>query len=323
MDIKPPQPGGEGSKTSQSTGTSSNTSLLGTQLEPRHQSIHRNSANEATKNMRQDAHLQILCQTRSCKNMKHRAIGCDYIHTMANGHQLTVQCTVSVGRELPVQCITAHNGKPPSSTRAFVHTLREIEQDDVVSSGIFVDELRVMHLVSATGPVNPPAVQVWMEKTDRFGSRTIQKPDQQLLEGPNPAPHPSARGFGQVWLDPSGPISGFAFQVVQFMVAFRYLTVTSKIFTMVCRCSFWMNRPPCGSQYVDKRSLHHPGNERQQSVNDFRSCLLGNQSRHWLQLVITEVLAFFISKSRSDTLRAPSWKWASNEHQQCKVTHIG
>ena len=108
---------------------------------------------------------------------------------------------------------------------------------------------------------------------------------------------------------------------VQF--ASRYRTVNHKILTMVCRCSFWMKWPHLWSTYVDKRSLPHPGNERQRSVNDFRSCILGNQSGLWLQLATTEVLASFIGKNKSDTLPAPSWKWASNERQRCKVSHLG
>jgi len=163
-------------------------------------------------------------------------------------------------------------------------------------------------LVLATGPSNLPAAT---GKTVWFGSRTVQKSDPLLVGGPNPAPYQSTRGFRQVWLDLLGPISGFPLQVVLFMVAFRFPTVNHKILTMVRPCSFWMYWPPLWSKYVDKRSLTHPGNERQCSVNDFRSCILNNQSGHWLQIVITEVLASFICKNRSNTLPAPSWKWAS------------
>ena len=58
------------------------------------------------------------------------------------------------------------------------------------------------------------------------------------------------------------------------------------------------------------------------SVNTFRSCILGNLSGHRLQIVITEVLARFIGKTRSDMLPAPSWKWASTERQQFEVWHL-
>jgi len=84
-------------------------------------------------------------------------------------------------------------------------------------------------VVLATGPGNPPAVQVWTGKTVRFGSRTVQKLDPQHLGGPNPDQYPSTRGFCRVWLDPSVPISGSVFQVFLFMVAFRYPTVNRKI----------------------------------------------------------------------------------------------
>jgi len=177
--------------------------------------------------------------------------------------------------------------------------------------------------VLATGLGNQPAVLVWTGKTVHFGSRTVEKPDPLLLGCPDAALYPSTHGFRWVWLDLSGPISGFAFQVVLFMVAFRYPTIHRKILMMVGHCSLWMYRPPLWSKYVDKRSLPHPGNERQWSVNDCRSCILGHQSGHRLQIVIIEVLASFRGKSRSDTLPAPSWKWASNELQQFKVSHLG
>jgi len=58
----------------------------------------------------------------------------------------------------------------------------------------------LIHLVSATGPGNPPAVRILTRKTVQFGSRPIQKPDPQLLGGPNPDPYPWTRGCCQVWL---------------------------------------------------------------------------------------------------------------------------
>jgi len=153
-------------------------------------------------------------------------------------------------------------------------------------------------VVLAKRPGNQPAVWVWTGKTVRFSSRTVQKPDPLLLGRPNLAPYPSTHRFRWVWLDPSCPISGSAFQVVLFMVPFKYPNDNSKILTMVCCCSFWMHWPPSWSECVDKRSQTHPGNERQHSVNDFRYCILSTQSGHWLQRVISEVLASFIRKSR-------------------------
>ena len=157
----------------------------------------------------------------------------------------------------------------------------------------------------AKGPGDPPAFRLWNGKTVRFVSTTVQEPDRPLVGGPNPAPYPSIRGSRRGWLDLSAAFSGFAFQVVLVMVAFRYLNVNCIILTMVCQCSLWMNRPPLCSKYVVKRSLPHPENERQWSINNFRSCTLGNQSGYWLQLVITEIMASFICKHRSNTLPAP------------------
>jgi len=159
-------------------------------------------------------------------------------------------------------------------------------------------------IMFATGPGNLPAVRVQTRRMVRFGSTTVEKPDPLLLGGPNVAPYPATHGFRRVSLDQSGPISCFAFRVVQFIVAFIYLTVNCKTSTMVCRCSFWMNWLPLCSKYVVKRSLPNPENERQRSVDNFRSCILGIQSGRWLQLVRTEVLATFRGKSRSATLPA-------------------
>jgi len=177
--------------------------------------------------------------------------------------------------------------------------------------------------VLATGVGDQPEVRVWTREMVRFGSRPIQIPNPLLLGCPNPALYLSTHRFRRVWPDPLGPVSSCAFWVVLCMVAFRYCTVNRKILTMVHCCSFWMYWPPLWSKNVDKRYLHHPGNEHQWYVNDFRSCILGNLSGHWMQIVITEVLASFIGKSGSDTLPAPSWKWMSNEHQPFKVSHLG
>jgi hypothetical protein len=56
----------------------------------------------------------------------------------------------------------------------------------------------------------------------------------------------------------------------------------------------------------DSETLPDHENERQQSVNDFWSCILGNLRGERLQIVINEVLASFIGKTDSEKLPAPS-----------------
>jgi len=51
--------------------------------------------------------------------------------------------------------------------------------------------------------------------------------------------------------------------------------------------------------------------ERQQSINDSWSCILGYLGGNLLQIVINEVLAALIGKRESQMLPAPSWKWMS------------
>jgi hypothetical protein len=58
MDTQPPQPGPSGSKSTRLAGTVSNTPVIGTQQEPKHQLVHCNAANTATKHMTEDALLQ-------------------------------------------------------------------------------------------------------------------------------------------------------------------------------------------------------------------------------------------------------------------------
>jgi len=96
-------------------------------------------------------------------------------------------------------------------------------------------------IVLATDPGNPPAVRVWTGKTVRFGSRPIQSPDPELLGRPNPYQYPSTRGFCQVWLDPSVPVSGSPFRVFLFMVAVKYVTVMCKILTLVHHSLYWFH----------------------------------------------------------------------------------
>jgi len=80
-----PQPGNSGSELSRSNGASSNTSLIGTQQECRHQLVHHEAANAATKYMTKDAHLKIVHKTRSCKDKQQHEVECRYIYIVLNG----------------------------------------------------------------------------------------------------------------------------------------------------------------------------------------------------------------------------------------------
>jgi len=90
MDTQPPQPGESRSKSSQLAGATSNMAIIGTQQERRHQIVHRNAANTATKLMTQDSHLNIICKTGSSKNKPQYAVGCEYIHIKETGCQQNV-----------------------------------------------------------------------------------------------------------------------------------------------------------------------------------------------------------------------------------------
>jgi hypothetical protein len=70
-------------------------------------------------------------------------------------------------------------------------------------------------LVIATGSGILSAVRVWTAITGLFGSRPIQKPDEQTLGGPNLDRFRSPSSFCWVCLALSVPISGSAFQVSQ------------------------------------------------------------------------------------------------------------
>jgi len=145
MDTQSPQPGESISESTRLMATSPNASLTGKQQQCRHQLVHHDGANATTQNMTQDAHLKIVRKTRSSKNRKQHAIGCEYIHIEVNGHQLTVSRTTGIGRELCDQCIAVRNSKPPLSTTAFVRTVCKFKHHDVVSSLIFTDEFRDNH----------------------------------------------------------------------------------------------------------------------------------------------------------------------------------
>jgi len=69
-----------------------------------------------------------------------RAIGCEYSQIEEEGCHLILSHAATVRRALRNQIIAAHNGKPASSTKAFVRAVREIEHHDDVNSGIFADE---------------------------------------------------------------------------------------------------------------------------------------------------------------------------------------
>jgi len=145
MDTQPPQPGERRSKSSRLAGTRSDTSLIGTEQERRHQLVHRDAADAATRNIILDAHFTIVSRTGRSKNTKQHAVGDTYMHSMVNGHRLYVQWTEGVSRELRDQYITGRNGKLPYSTKAIVRKVCEIEYHEVVSSGIFADEFPDKH----------------------------------------------------------------------------------------------------------------------------------------------------------------------------------
>jgi len=69
--------------------------------------------------------------------------------------------------------------------------------------------------------------------------------------------------------------------------------------------------------------LPHLGNERQSSVNDFWSCVLGNHTADMLESVIKEFLTAFIGKADCNTLPALSLIWVSPERQQFLVMRPG
>jgi len=89
-DTQTSQPEVTGSESSRRMGFSSDTSPNGTLQESRHQLVHSDTANAATKHMTQDAHLKIDCKTRSSNNKKQYAIECEYIDTFGNGCQINV-----------------------------------------------------------------------------------------------------------------------------------------------------------------------------------------------------------------------------------------
>jgi hypothetical protein len=71
-------------------------SLIGTPQECRHLLVYPDDANAAINNITHDAHIRIVPKTGSSTNMMQQAVGCEYIHTMVNGHQLTVHHVAGV-----------------------------------------------------------------------------------------------------------------------------------------------------------------------------------------------------------------------------------
>jgi len=140
MDPEPPQPSESGSKSSRLVGTTSNSWLIATQQECRHQLVYRNAANAATKRMMLDSHSNIILKAGSSKNWKQLIVGCEYIHIEVNGCQVTIHRTASICRELRDLFMAARHRKSPWSTMAFVHKVCTIEHHDVFRSGIFMDE---------------------------------------------------------------------------------------------------------------------------------------------------------------------------------------
>jgi len=86
--------------------------------------------------------LKIVRKTGSSNDILQHAIGCEWLHINITGSQLRIYSTAGEGRELRVEYLAACNRKPPWSTKAFARTGRDIEQHDVVSSRISVDEFR-------------------------------------------------------------------------------------------------------------------------------------------------------------------------------------
>jgi len=145
MDTQSPQPGPSGFESSWLAGALTNSSLIGTQHERRHQLVYCDAANAATRNMTQDAHLKIVRKTGSSTNKKQHAVRCEYIHPVVKVCQFTVFNAPGVRWELLDQCIAARNGKTPSSDKPFIHIVHEIQHHDVVSSGIFADRFSDQH----------------------------------------------------------------------------------------------------------------------------------------------------------------------------------
>jgi len=87
-----------------------------------------------------DAQFKLVRETGSSKNKKQHTIGCEYSWIQVDNSQSMIYQAAGVLRELRDQFLDARIGKPLWSTEAFVCTVREIEHQGVVSSGIIADE---------------------------------------------------------------------------------------------------------------------------------------------------------------------------------------
>jgi len=123
-------------------GALSNAPPAETQHHGRHRFVHCDTAIAATDNMAQDAHFNIVHTIGRSNDRKLHAIGCEYLRIDVEGGQLPITCSFGIHRALRNQCITARNGKPQWSMKAFVRIVCEIEYHDVVWSGIFADKFR-------------------------------------------------------------------------------------------------------------------------------------------------------------------------------------
>jgi len=139
------QEAASGSDLSRMTGAFSNAPPPETHHQCRPHLGHCNAANAATGNTTQYTRFKNIGNSTSSENQKQHEIGCECIHIVLGGCELTVQYKSGVRREEHDQFITARNGKPPMSTKAFVRADGDIKHHVVVSSGIFGDEFQETH----------------------------------------------------------------------------------------------------------------------------------------------------------------------------------
>jgi len=92
-----------------------------------------------------DAQLKIVRKTASSNNMLQPAIRWEYCFIEVDGCQPTIWLTAGLRKELHNQFLAAHNGKPPSSTKAFVCSARETKYRVIGSSGIFPNAFSDKH----------------------------------------------------------------------------------------------------------------------------------------------------------------------------------
>jgi hypothetical protein len=64
--------------------------LIGTKQDRRHQLVHCEAGDAATKHMTKDEDLKIVHKNGSSTNTKQHAVGYEYLHTAVNSRQLTV-----------------------------------------------------------------------------------------------------------------------------------------------------------------------------------------------------------------------------------------